>query len=121
MKIVKCGVLQGSILGPLLFLVFVNDLSNSTKVLDPVPFADETKLFCSDDKIRTQELNQINHWFLANKLSLNVGKQNICYFIKLQIKITFPFIKGIVRSFQEKNGKKCNLSSIKLFISVSTS
>ena len=79
-KIVKCGVPQGSILGPLLFHILVNGLSNLTKVLDPVLFADYTNLFCSDSNIRTlsetanQELSQINDWFLTNKLSLNVEK-----------------------------------------------
>ena len=77
-KIVKRDVPLGSILGPLLFLIFLNDLSKSTQVLDPVLFADDTNLFCSDNNIRTlfeaanQELGQINDWFLANKLSLNV-------------------------------------------------
>ena len=79
-KIVKCGVPQGSMLGSLLFPNFVNDLSNSTKVLDLVLFADDTNLFCSDSNIRTlfetanQELSQINDWFLPKKLSLNVEK-----------------------------------------------
>ena len=85
MKIVKCGVPQGSILELLLLLIFVNDLNNSTKVLDPVLFADDTNLFCSDSNIRVlfekanQELSQIIDWFLANKLSLNVQKKYMLF------------------------------------------
>ena len=49
------------------FLVFVNDLNNSTKILDPVLLADDTDLFCSENNIRVlieianQELSQINY------------------------------------------------------------
>ena len=76
------------ILDPLVFLIFVNDLSNPTKVLDPVLFADDANLFFSDSNIRTlfetanQELSQINDWFLANKLSLNVEKTKYMLFHK---------------------------------------
>ena len=42
MKIVKCGVSQSSILGALLFLIFINDLNKATKVLDPALFANDT-------------------------------------------------------------------------------
>ena len=76
-------------LGPLLFLIFVNDLKNSTKVLNPVLFADDANLFCSSNNIRAlfetvnQELSRINDWFLANKLPLNEEKTKYMLFQKL--------------------------------------
>ena len=87
-EITTCGVPQGSILGPLLFLTFVNDLHKVTKYLDPIMFADDTNLFCSHKNIKTlfqivnSELELVTEWFLANKLSLNAKKQSMFYFIK---------------------------------------
>ena len=96
MKIVKCGVPQGSILGQLLFLIFVNDLNNSTKVLPLVLFADDTNLFCSNNNRRTlfevtnQGLSQINYCFFANKLYLKVGKTKYMLFHKLTDQENIP-------------------------------
>ena len=54
-------------------------LKKTTKFLDPIMFADDTNLFYSNKDINTlfkiaNELNEINEWFRANKLSLNAGK-----------------------------------------------
>ena len=68
------------ILGPLLFLIYINDLVESSKVLQFVMFADDTCLFvsCKDTNsmqvILEQELPKVHDWLVANKLSLNVKK-----------------------------------------------
>ena len=65
LEIIRCGIPQGSILGPLLFLIFVNDLQKSTKFLDPIMFSDDTNLIDSNKDINTllkianEELNEM--------------------------------------------------------------
>ena len=54
-----CGVPQGSILGPLLFLVYVNGLHKTSSALKPVMFADDTNLFLSNKDIN-KRLNDMD-------------------------------------------------------------
>ena len=83
---ITCGVPQGSILGPLLFLIFVDDLHKVKKYLDTIIFADDANLSDSHKNIKTlfqivsSELKFGNKWFLANKLSLNAKKAKYVLF-----------------------------------------
>ena len=83
---VKCGVPQGSILGPALFILYVNDMCNVSKSLKYILFADDTNLFYAGKdldevcKIISRELNILHIWFQVNKLSLNVAKTNFMIF-----------------------------------------
>jgi hypothetical protein len=81
-KIIKCGVPQGSILGPLLFILYINDIVNTTSLLELILFADDTTLLFSHPDIASKndminnELQEICNWFQANKLSVNAKKTN---------------------------------------------
>ena len=83
---ITCGVPQGSILGPLLFLLYINDISKTSSLLDFVLFADDTNIFYSHPNLNTlvntlnTELPKISSWFKCNKLSLNINKTHFMHF-----------------------------------------
>jgi hypothetical protein len=86
LKYMQCGVPQGSILGPLLFLIYINDLSNVCKSTMPIFFADDSNLFKNGKNISeieknlNEELSHIVKWLKINKLTLNVDKTQCMLF-----------------------------------------
>ena len=83
---ITCGVPQGSILGPLLFLIYINDVSNSSEILKFSLFADDTNILYETKNLRNpeysinKELAKLSLWFKTNKLTINVKKTNYMIF-----------------------------------------
>ena len=91
---VSCGIPQGSVLGPLLFNILINDIPKATTKFNIIMYADDTALVShlenfgpvNDTNTSEQELNKeiskVNTWLLCNKLLLNVAKSKFMIFFK---------------------------------------
>ena len=84
--LMEYGVPQGSVLGPLLFIIMINDITNSLQHSKCIIYADDTTLYLSGKNLdemftnMNKDLNAIEHWFACNSLLVNVSKTNFIVF-----------------------------------------
>ena len=97
---IKTGVPQGSILGPLLFVIYVNDISLASKIFTSIIYADDTTLsstlnvFQFNNNLNiNNELSKVSEWLKVNKLSLNIKKTKMMIYHMPQKIVTPPKVE----------------------------
>ena len=94
---IKCGVPQGSILGPLFFILYINDLPDASNLTQPLLFADDTSIFYSHSdpnrlqSILNEELSNFDVWLKCNKLSVDLKRNNYIFFKSRQKERNYHF------------------------------
>ena len=110
MERISFGVQQGSVLGPLLFLIYINDMPNILKYSIPIIFADDINLIFSSksfDILQTNikdDIYNLTHWLFSNKLTLNVKKTKVMLYNirnskskkKLELKVYNEIIEQVI-------------------------
>ena len=108
-KSISCGVPQGSILGPLLFIIYINDIVSVSTLFEFTLYADDTNVLASDYSLANlihninRELICISDWFIENRLSLNMDKTCFIVFHNPQRKIDIGSINLCIRDIQITN------------------
>ena len=108
-----CGVPQGSILDPLLFLLYINDLPQAS-AFQPVLFADDTCLFSKSNCMRTVQaavngkIKHVNDWLISNKLTLNCSKTKFVVLTRSH-ELQKIKINVVARTVEEVNQVKIDL------------
>ena len=97
---ISTGVPQGSILGPLPFIIYINDLCNASKLFKTIIYADDTTLYSTLDvfgnyisKNLNLELTKVADWLKLNKLSINIKKSKFMVFHMPQKQVNIPNIE----------------------------
>ena len=110
---IKCGVPQGSVLGPLLFSIYINDLPKASH-FETRLYADDTALILSEKELDTlnknvnKELIKVKNWLNKNKLSLNLAKTK------------YMLSKPNIKNFAKTNNFVIHVSGVKVERSYST-